>query len=66
MGGRLADAVSGRRRRFAPAVVLAVALLCVPVVLAQVGGGAHADRVTICHALAGSAYEERSAPETDF
>jgi uncharacterized repeat protein (TIGR01451 family) len=65
--GRLADAVSGRRR-FTPAVVLSVALLCVPGVLAQGGGGggAPADRVTICHALAGSAYGKQSAPEADF
>jgi uncharacterized repeat protein (TIGR01451 family) len=47
-------------------VVLAVALLCVPGVLAQGGGGTPADRVTICHALAGTTYAKLSAPETDF
>jgi uncharacterized repeat protein (TIGR01451 family) len=47
-------------------VVLAVALLCVPGVLAQGGGVEGADTVSICHALAGSAYAKRSAPETDF
>jgi uncharacterized repeat protein (TIGR01451 family) len=67
VGEGVSHAVGKRRRAatYGAVVGLAVVFLTVPGVLAQ-SGPQPVDTVTICHRLAGGAYEPRTARETDF